>query len=61
VERQGAEKDPKIAETKAVLEFNRQLGASPDFVTTILPIRDGVAGGVQDVIPMAALRRFVAG
>jgi predicted O-methyltransferase YrrM len=38
-----AEKNPKSAETKAILEFNRQLGASPDFITTILPIRDGVA------------------
>jgi predicted O-methyltransferase YrrM len=38
-----AEKNPKSAETKAILEFNRQLGASPDFMTTILPIRDGVA------------------
>ena len=31
------------ATTKAVLEFNRLLSASPDFYTTILPIRDGVA------------------
>jgi caffeoyl-CoA O-methyltransferase len=38
-----AEKNPKSAETKAILEFNRQLGASPEFMTTILPIRDGVA------------------
>ena len=38
-----AEKNPKSAETKAILEFNRQLAASPDFLTTILPIRDGVA------------------
>jgi caffeoyl-CoA O-methyltransferase len=29
--------------TKAIQEFNRQLYASPDFYTTILPIRDGVA------------------
>jgi len=38
-----AEKNPKGAETKAIVEFNRQLGASPEFMTTILPIRDGVA------------------
>jgi caffeoyl-CoA O-methyltransferase len=29
--------------TKAIQEFNRQLYTSPDFYTTILPIRDGVA------------------
>jgi caffeoyl-CoA O-methyltransferase len=38
-----AEKNPKSAETKAILEFNRQLYSSPDFYTTILPIRDGLA------------------
>ncbi len=38
-----ASKKPKDARTKAILEFNRQLCASPDFMTTILPIRDGVA------------------
>ncbi len=30
------------AETKAILEFNHSLYASPEFFTTILPIRDGV-------------------
>ena len=29
--------------TKAIQEFNRALYTSPDFYTTILPIRDGVA------------------
>ncbi len=29
--------------TKAILEFNRALYDSPDFYTTILPVRDGVA------------------
>ncbi|HKD01855.1 MAG TPA: O-methyltransferase [Terriglobales bacterium] len=29
--------------TRAIQEFNRALYASPDFYTTILPIRDGVA------------------
>jgi caffeoyl-CoA O-methyltransferase len=38
-----AEKNPKEAETKAILEFNRQLYNSQDFFTTILPIRDGLA------------------
>jgi predicted O-methyltransferase YrrM len=38
-----AQKDPADAHTKAILEFNRQLYNSPDFFTTILPIRDGVA------------------
>ena len=35
--------NPKEASTKAIQEFNRQLYQSPDFFTTILPIRDGVA------------------
>jgi predicted O-methyltransferase YrrM len=38
-----AEKNPKEAYTKAILEFNRLLYNSPDFFTTILPIRDGLA------------------
>jgi len=38
-----AEKNPKDAHTKAILEFNRSLYNSPDFFTTILPIRDGLA------------------
>jgi caffeoyl-CoA O-methyltransferase len=38
-----AEKHPKTAQTKAILEFNRQLYGSTDFFTTILPIRDGLA------------------
>jgi predicted O-methyltransferase YrrM len=38
-----AHKNPKQPQTKAILEFNRQLYNSPDFVTTILPIRDGLA------------------
>lgn len=37
--------DPKSADatTKAIIEFNRLLYASPDFFTTIIPLRDGVA------------------
>jgi caffeoyl-CoA O-methyltransferase len=38
-----AEKNPKEPRTKAILEFNRLLYNSPDFYTTILPIRDGLA------------------
>jgi len=38
-----AEKNPKDARTKAILEFNRLLYNSVDFYTTILPIRDGLA------------------
>jgi caffeoyl-CoA O-methyltransferase len=37
------EKNPIDASTKAIMEFNRLLSASPDFYTTILPIRDGVS------------------
>jgi predicted O-methyltransferase YrrM len=38
-----AEKNPKEPRTKAILDFNRQLYSSPDFFTTLLPIRDGLA------------------
>jgi caffeoyl-CoA O-methyltransferase len=38
-----AEKNPKDARTKAILEFNRKLSDSKEFYTTILPIRDGLA------------------
>ena len=38
-----AQKNPKDATTKAILEFNRQLYNSGDFYTTLLPIRDGLA------------------
>ena len=38
-----AEKDPVEATTRAILEFNRKLYDAPDFYTTILPIRDGLA------------------
>jgi predicted O-methyltransferase YrrM len=37
------EKNPKMASTRAILEFNRLLYKSTDFYTTILPIRDGLA------------------
>jgi caffeoyl-CoA O-methyltransferase len=38
-----AQKNPKDATTKAILEFNRALYNSGEFYTTILPIRDGLA------------------
>jgi predicted O-methyltransferase YrrM len=37
-----AEKNPD-ARTKAILEFNRKLYDAPEFYTTLLPIRDGLA------------------
>jgi caffeoyl-CoA O-methyltransferase len=37
-----AEKNPD-PRTKAILEFNRKLYDAPEFYTTILPIRDGLA------------------
>jgi caffeoyl-CoA O-methyltransferase len=39
----GQPADRADAETKAILEFNRLLYASPEFMTTIIPLRDGVA------------------
>ena len=38
---------PEEASTKAIQEFNRQLYASHDLFTTVLPIRDGVAVAVK--------------
>lgn len=38
-----AQKNPTEPQTKAILEFNRLLYGSPDFFTTILPLRDGLA------------------
>jgi caffeoyl-CoA O-methyltransferase len=42
-----AQPNPTEASTKAIQEFNRQLYQSPEFYTTILPIRDGVAVAVK--------------
>jgi caffeoyl-CoA O-methyltransferase len=42
-----AETNPAERTTKAILEFNRLLYSSPEFFTTILPIRDGVAVAVK--------------
>jgi len=38
-----AQRNPKEAQTKAILEFNRLLYNSGEFFTTIMPIRDGLA------------------
>jgi caffeoyl-CoA O-methyltransferase len=38
-----AQNPPAESTTKAILEFNKLLYNSPDFFTTILPLRDGVA------------------
>jgi len=39
----GQPADRADAETQAILEFNQLLYASPEFMTTIIPLRDGVA------------------
>jgi caffeoyl-CoA O-methyltransferase len=42
-----AKKDATDPQTKAILEFNCQLYNSPEFFTTILPLRDGLAVAVK--------------
>jgi caffeoyl-CoA O-methyltransferase len=42
-----AEKNPGDARTKAILEFNRKLYDTPEFYTTIVPIRDGLAVAIK--------------
>jgi predicted O-methyltransferase YrrM len=42
-----SEKNSSDARTKAIGEFNQLLSNSPDFFTTILPIRDGVAVAIK--------------
>jgi caffeoyl-CoA O-methyltransferase len=42
-----AKKNATDPQTKAILEFNRNLYNSPEFFTTILPIRDGLAVAVK--------------
>ena len=39
--------DPREESTRAIQEFNRRLYAMPEFYTTILPLRDGVAVAVR--------------
>jgi len=41
------ESKPTEASTKAIQEFNRQLYASKDFFTSVMPVRDGVAVAVR--------------
>jgi caffeoyl-CoA O-methyltransferase len=41
------QKNPAEATTRGILKFNRLLYDSPDFFTTILPIRDGLAIAVK--------------
>jgi caffeoyl-CoA O-methyltransferase len=41
------EPKPKEASTRAIREFNERLYAMPEFFTTILPLRDGVAVSVK--------------
>lgn len=41
------EDDPVEESTKRLLDFHRQLAASPDFQATVLPVGDGVALGVR--------------
>jgi caffeoyl-CoA O-methyltransferase len=38
-----ADKTATDARTKAILEFNRKLYDAPEFYTTMLPLRDGLA------------------
>jgi predicted O-methyltransferase YrrM len=40
----GQPADKADADTKAILELNRVLYGASDFMTTIIPLRDGVAG-----------------
>jgi predicted O-methyltransferase YrrM len=42
-----AKKNATDLQTKAILEFNRNLYNSRDFFTTILPLRDGLAVAVK--------------
>jgi caffeoyl-CoA O-methyltransferase len=42
-----AQPNPAEPTTKAIVEFNRLVYNSPDLLTTILPIRDGVAVGLK--------------
>jgi predicted O-methyltransferase YrrM len=41
------QKKTKDTTTRAIQEFNKRLYAMPDFFTTILPLRDGVAVSVK--------------
>ncbi len=41
------ESQPEEASTKGILEFTKRLYADPDFLTSIIPIRDGLAVAVK--------------
>ncbi|HWZ42848.1 MAG TPA: O-methyltransferase [Candidatus Saccharimonadales bacterium] len=41
------QQDPEDASTRAIQEFNRQLCAMPEFFTTVLPLRDGLAVSIR--------------
>ena len=41
------QKNPSEASTKGIVDFNRLIYSSPEFFTTILPIRDGLAVAVK--------------
>jgi caffeoyl-CoA O-methyltransferase len=41
------QKNPEEATTRAIQEFNKQLYSIPEFFTTILPLRDGLAVSVR--------------
>ena len=41
------QKDPAEDSTRAIQQFNRRLYAMPEFLTTVLPLRDGLAVSVK--------------
>ena len=41
------ESQPEEASTRGILEFTKRLYADPDFLTSIIPIRDGLAVAVK--------------
>jgi caffeoyl-CoA O-methyltransferase len=42
------EAKPKADSTRAIQEFNRRLYATPEFFTTVIPLRDGLAVAIKD-------------
>ena len=42
-----AQEKPQDDSTRAIKEFNRRLYAMPEFFTTILPLRDGLAVSIR--------------
>jgi len=41
------ESEPREASTRGILEFTKRLYSDPDFLTSIIPIRDGIAVAVR--------------